>query len=426
MAIADANTLKEYLYRVSEFVIMCNGEEDFVPVHCVTGLRIQHDFVSNLYPVFTVTITVNSDRYYKIMKNKLNVKFKLRIQKYYTAPSSLDKSFMKDYINGTFSLIPDDDDVDINKNTSVSKTSISDASSVPEKDEYVTELFLYRDEVATAMKTQINDILSGVSLTDAVGYICGSVGLNNVLISPMDNQKVYSQLLLPPLSVHKEIQYLDSQYGFYKAGSIIYFGLNNSYILNYRGGCTAYAQGEIQQTNFLVLKKHQSGSIDSGMFLKNDKQYNVNLLISKIKANNKSVSNDVLYGNSVSIIDASTTGIANSESSAITKGKNNTTILRNDGENSWMAQTYTAQTNSDSMVLNCAASNVDLDAFTPNKKMNVIFEDSSLVNKFKGIYLLTSATFEFQNTGGVDFAVHVGFVLKRVSQNSDDTESYME
>ena len=427
MAIADAKTLKEYLYRVSEFVIMCNGEQDFVPVHCVTGLRIQHDFTSNIYPIFKVTVTLNADRYFRIMKNKLSVKFKLRIQKYYVTPSSQDASLMKDYINDTFSLIPDDDDVNANKNTSVSKSSIDDASSVPVKDDYVMELFLYRDEVATAMKTQINDVLTGVSLTDAIGYICGSVGLKNVLLSPLDNQKTYSQLILPPLSVHKELQHLDSQYGFYKSGSMIYFGLKNSYILNFKGGCTAYANGEIQQVNFLVLKKYQNTTIDSGMFLMNNTQYNINWLPDKVKANNKSVTNDVLYGNSVSVVDSSTTEIASSTSKAVTKGKSsNSTILRNDGENTWMANTYTAQTNSESMVLTGSVSNVDLDAFTPNKKMNVIFEDSSSTNKFKGIYLLSKATFEFLNLGGVDFSVSVGFELKRVSEDSGESSSYMD
>ena len=47
---------------------------------------------------------------YKILKNKKDVKFKIRIQKFYTEIGSAKKSLYRDWINDTFDLILDDDD----------------------------------------------------------------------------------------------------------------------------------------------------------------------------------------------------------------------------------------------------------------------------------------------------------------------------
>lgn len=91
-----------------------------------------------------------------------------------------------------------------------------------------------------------------------------------------------------------------------------------------------------------------------------------------------------------------------------------------------MADTYTAQSNSESVVLTGALANVDLDAFTPNKRFNVVFEDTRLTNKYKGIYFLTGIKTEFTNTGGVYFRAVTSITLKRVSTDSADSESYME
>ena len=424
MAIAEAKQLKEYMYRVTEFIIMVNGENDSVPTHCITKMSITNNFETDLFPVFKIDAVLNMTRYYNIMNNKNTVKFKLRIQKYYVAPSSDEKSLMTDYINGTFSLICDDADHNPNKLPLDQKT-ITGSSEV-EKDNYPIELFFYRDEIATAMKTNVNTVLNGVNLTNAITYVLSIAGLKNILMTPLENQKMYSELILPPLAIHKELQHLDSQYGFYKSGALIYFGIKNSYILNYKGGATAFAAGEIQQTNFLVLKKNTQPAIDSGMFLKNDGQYNIHWRTDDIKINNDSITNDVLKGNNITVIDSSTTGITKGTSTAISKGVGNTAVVKNDTENEWVSDTYTAQSNSNSIVLTGHVSNVDLDALTPNKKFTVIFEDAKLANQYKGIYTIAVEEIEFMNRGGVDFTVIVALKLKRVSSKSSETSDYME
>lgn len=424
MALASASELRLYYYQVSEFYILNGSDMDEVETCCITSMEIREDFENDVFPVFKLSLALTKDRYCKIMNNKNTIKFKVRIQKFYRKPGSEDKSMMKDYISGTFVTIMDSSELDTDNKGAITNRTNQDSQT--DTINTTMDLYLFREEVASSMKTEINQVLSGVNLTTAIGVIGSTGGLTNILMSPLENQQSYNQLMIPPLVVHKAIQYLDNQYGFYKAGSIIFFGLKNNYILNFKGGCTAYASGERQQTNLLILTKDNTIATESGMFDRNEKQYYVNWEIVDVHPNNNSITNDVLYGNNVNVVDSSTTGITKSTSSAISKGTNNTATIKNTTENQWMADTYTAQSNSESVVLTGALSNVDLDAFTPNKRFNVVFEDTRLTNKYKGIYFLTNIRTEFTNTGGVYFRAITSITLKRVSTDSTDSESYME
>lgn len=422
-SIASPDQLKFYLYKVVEIKIL-NGEQvmDIFP-HSVTDITITHDFENSIYPIFRLQMVLTADQYYTIMQNKNTVKFKLRIQKFYTEPSGEKPSLMRDWINDTFTLIMDDQVENVagsNLDTKWSKYS-SEAEKLNCGEEY----YFYRDEVATAMKNIVNAVLTGENLTNAINYTCTVAGITNMLVSPLENQQTYPQLILPPLTVHKELQHLDSQYGFYKSGAVIYFGLKNSYILNFKGGCTAYATGESQQTNFLFLSPDQNESLESGMIMKNDGHYNIHWKVSDVQVNNQSITNDVVRGSNVTVVDPTTTSITKTSTSAVTKGSANSSIVLNQTENNWMSQTITAQNNADGTVITGSVSNVDLDALTPNKKFTLIFEDSALAMKYRGTYMLMQEEIKLISNGGVDFSVTVGLTLKRVSDKGSETGSSM-
>lgn len=421
--IAKPSQIKLYLYKVVEFIAMNGGKNMDIPPHSITEINISHDFENAIYPVFRVNMTLTADQYYTIMENKNTIKFKLRIQKYYTAVSSEEKSLARDWINDTFSLIMDDKVEDIQKMGL--DTKWSKYSSMPEKQDMSEEFFFYRDEVATAMKNVVNNVVNGGNLTDAIGYICSSAGITNMIISPLENQKTYSELILPPLNIHKALQNLDSQYGFYKAGAVIYFGIKNSYILNFKGGCTAFANNESQQTNFIFLEANQNESLESGMIMKNDGHANIHWKVTDVQINNQSITNDVVQGSNVTVVDASTTKITKSSSTAVTKGNANTQVVKNNTDNSWVSNTLTAQNNANGNVLTGAISNVDLDALTPNKKFTVIFEDSQLASKYKGIYMIMQEEIKLTSRGGVDFTATVGLTVKQVAGKSSEKSSSM-
>lgn len=428
MGIIDGTKLVLYRYKISEFIILTNGDSDTVPLGCVHSLELTNDYENSVFPIFKVGLILDSPRYFKIMNNKNTVKFKLRIQKFYVKPGGEDKSCVRDWINETFSLIMDD--LSINESSGsdeLEKRDKSISSDAHSDFDNALDLYLYRDETTNAMKTQINEVLNGVTLTDAVGYMLGTAKITNALMSPMENNKVYSQLVIPPLTVNKAISYLDVQYGFYKSGSMIFFGLDKTYILNYKGGCTAFSNGEVKETNFLIPENTNVNAVDEGMLNKSSSAFYVVWKKDSINIENESISQDILNGNNAVVIDSSTTEIKTTTSKTITTGGNNTAIIQNDTENQWISETYTAQKSSNSVIITGAVKNIDVSCLTPNKKYNIIFEDSKLVNKYKGNYILANSYIRFVNAGGgAEFEAVASIKLKMIGGKKSNDSEYME
>ena len=57
-------------------------------------------------------------------------------------------------------------------------------------------------------------------------------------------------------------------------------------------------------------------------------------------------------------------------------------------ENQWIANTYVKQANASGVVINFVLSDYDADMIAPNKKINMVFEDSSLTADYNGTYIL--------------------------------------
>ena len=78
---------------------------------------------------------------------------------------------------------------------------------------------------------------------------------------------------------------------------------------------------------------------------------------------------------------------------------NTTTVKVNNTENSWLGQTYTAQSSKKNNVIDIRINNADLDMIGPNKKLNVVYEDTKITNKYNGDYILAYASHELSKDG---------------------------
>lgn len=104
----------KWRYTVSEIYILYPKEEpEEIPTERLVSLMILNDYENNLYPVFRIEIVLEASRYYKIIKNKDDVKFKLRIQKSCQILGEEEWSLDQDYIQDTFDLILNDEDFDV-------------------------------------------------------------------------------------------------------------------------------------------------------------------------------------------------------------------------------------------------------------------------------------------------------------------------
>lgn len=413
--ITSEDIIQEWKYDVTELSILYRDKSYNVPPERVTGFNIDNDYENNLFPIIKVNMTIDPDVYSDILKDKKNIMVKIRIQKFYTTKEDENnKSLLRDYINDTFYLIMDEEDLSpdkgIRKEDTMKDNNLSDrldSVSIGGTNEF----YLYKQDTLIAMKNTINDVLTNVTMIGAVSYITAKCGVKQILASPFENNKSYEELLIPPQTALSAIQYIDSEYGFYKYGSMIFFGAECAYILNYKGGCTAWLQDEIKETSFLIPVKGGDNDGLSAAIIKKGQEDKRNYIIcnvSNMEISDKTITNDMIGGNNATIINTNTKTVTDAN---ISKDGHNQ-IIKTNTSNEWLATTYAAQSAANSVVISLGCSDFDISAITPNKKFNFLFEDTALTEKYKGDYMITRSSLIFTKNGAT-MTISANLTFKR-------------
>ena len=382
MGIFDSgDKVQKWRYKVATIELLLPGETpQKIPNERLTGITIINNYERNMFPVFKIEITLESSIYYKIIKEKKEVKIHLRLMKYFHRNDSRDRSIDHLALDGIFQLILDDDHEDLLRSTKEDEARldyenvIKDDTNQMNMVDNAVEFFLYKADLIRGLKQNVNKILENATVADAISYICTLANIKNVVMTPPTNTKKYQNLILPVMTCGKSLQFIDTYYGIYNTGSMIYFGLNTSYILKYGGGCTAYRKNEVQNTSIVVPNKVSAHTTEPGVLEKAEDI--TNYIIADYRtlgSENRSISNDILYGNDVVFVDNYTGDIVSSTSGANTIGENSIKVELNLTENPWIGETYTAQTAANSNVLPVRLLDYDIDMVTPNKRFNFIF-----------------------------------------------------
>lgn len=427
MALFNAEDLQAWRYCVQSCIFLINGEANTLDPLCITGMEIHNNYMKDTFPIFKVNFLLTDDIYYKVMANKTSLKIKLRIQKYAKKynKSGENKTVKKDYINDTFVIIDDDNDVNRDADFDLlerHKNIVSDSEMDMFNNQL--ELYLYREETDTGVKKQVNNIFKNVTMSSVIGYLFGESGIKNALVSPLENNKTYKELLLPPLTINRMLAHMDAAYGFYKSGSVIFFGIDRTYILNFKGGCTAFERGERKEVCIYIPKGLSEQSASGGTVEKDDIKHYINWKYNQVQFKNNSVTTDVLSGSDALVVKPTTGGKSSSNSKVVANKSANTAIINDESDNPWLSTTFTAQTSSNATIVYGAMNDVDLTALTPNKKFTLVFEDANITSKYKGTYFLSSNLVKFINDSATgDFSVVAAVEFRRLQQTSSNDSS---
>lgn len=415
----SGDRILKWRYCVSEVSLLFENEKSYsLPNERVSSISILDDYEKNVYPIFRIELILEPSVYYKIIKNKNTVKFHLRIQKYYHLNDNISHSLKRDFINDTFNLILDDEDSDLINGNQWKKSKYNfkyikenDKNDIIESNNKI-EFFLFKTDVIKGMNnTNINTILNNCTISDAVCHILSTAEMKNILMSPAHNNNIYESIIIPPTNCLRSLKFIDTYYGIYKTGSLIYFGLDYGYILQYSGQCTAYRKGEIQNTNIIIPSVINDHTTECCTISSTDQKNNQIVADYRtLKIRNDSISNDIISSNNIELVDPCTGEIT------LTKGSNTTSnyknIFENNTENPWIGETYVAQTNAIGTVVDLLLMDYDINMISPNKKFNLVFEDPSMTSKYNGSYILTSANHKFAKDGA-DFSISTVIHLKR-------------
>lgn len=385
-----------YRYTVNELYILFSDGAYKLENERLNSLSILDRYMENLYPITKIDLALEESVYNRIISEKDNLKIKLNVRKYYRKNSETEKSFESNYINGTFQLILDDsiNTIDVNAhNLEYPEGDTGEMNSV----QVTMELFLFKGDVIKANSKMVNAVLKETSVSAAIGYILTKSRVSNLLMSRPDNQKIYEELKLPPLNIAKELAFVDSYYGLYNTGSIIYFGLDRSYIIPFCKPSDAYERNEIDTVCIIVpeigspitdnicsLKKY--GDSSKAYFIADPESFD---------PKNLSTTGNVLHPEAINVVENETGEVTQS------KEKNKATEIL-PSENPFYKEIYEATVKSNDAAISISLKDGDFSLLTPNKKYQFIFESTKLSKIYKGYYYLCQCDIAFVKEG-IDF-----------------------
>ena len=409
----DLDKFIKYSYSITEFYVIINGVSSEFPLEKITGFKIENYFEDATFPIFKINLSMEPSRYYEILQNKDNVKFKLRIQSYYKTDNSESKSMVRDIINDIFVIFPDDSNADYEKERKKDGGTDKDKNDLDS--ENPIELFLFQDKVVNGIRSLFNGVAHNTNLSTVVAYLLQNAGAKRILMSPFDNDKIFDNIVLPPQSIEKQIKYLSNNYGFHESGTLFFIGLMYTYVLNCNGVCTAWDDKDTKETIIYILESNNNKSMLSSTIKKyNDPKNYINALSSNIDITTGSVSSNVITGINADIVDLQSGKMDEVEIDASTVGKVNKSIIFNNTSNPYLNKTYASLKQSSGTIITIGIKDVSMMALTPNKNFSIIFESPSLNNKYKGNYRLASSIHTLSGNKD-DFSINSVITLKKVN-----------
>ena len=409
-----------YKYVVDEFKIV-NGPSTISlgPLN-VAAMVIEHNYITNVFPFFKVILNLTPATYDYILTNKDDIKFKVRILKLPMEKTTGTKKMKTEVINSVFSTYLDMDNSTFDKSEYKRRQKMKTASKEDKDDLYnmtnVLELCLFNDSYVSKLRGTVNFVMSSGNVGSCIGYTLSKLGVSNVLMSPLENSKSYSPFVMPAYSGIDALSYLDQNFGLYKAGSMIYFGLKRGYILNCKGGCTAYEPNEVKKTTLLVGKS--GGGVDTAVGTikvpnQKENEYRIALSPNAVKTTSASGITNVLSGVDAHVVNTGSTSIMTGTSGAKTKsGVAYSNNMIDDSENECVASTYAAQQKMKGTMVTITAQDINIEAFEPNKEFSFIFEDTVSNKEYKGSYKISSSIISF--SGGPEWTVDIAATFSKV------------
>ena len=408
-------------YAIEEFTIIYSGSTYSVPTDRITSISIEGDMETKMFPIFKLDMTIEPSVYNNLVNNKNDLKLKMRLVKTPVDKKTNERGLTKDAILKTFSLILDDEFTNPDSNLNNMAKSEGNPPKNPDTNDLSNnqlggnqEFYLYNEGVVMGMKQTTNTVLQNVDMMGAIAFLGTNMKIDNFLLSPLENSKVYEEILIPPQSGVSALQYLDSEYGFYKKGSMIFLDWDYSYILNFKGGCTAYYQDEIKETYLMIPEKGgQYGGIEGGVQkLGIEDKYFVIARAESINLKAESNSNDIIQGNNTTIVNTNTNSISTSTPNDTTqRGAGTPELITSNSSNEWLPDALAAQKAANSKVVDVALADFDIAAIRPNKRYSLIFENTLQALKYKGEYMLTKYSFKFVKQAN-EFQLTGSFTLK--------------
>lgn len=400
--------LVRYLITKCEIQTPALYKNYVVPNSAIGDIQIENDYENYNFPYFLIDMELPSSIVRAIRKNPLQTYLLLSLQANYfndlDGDGKMEPTSRSTFLNDKYIMVIEDKSrslMDSDLEEAEDQSGFTYESANPESNNVYT-FSLYKEKDITNTQKNINAILSSANAIDALMYVLTQSGMENVLLSPPISPIPYTnhtQMVLPPYSALRHIERIAEEYSIHPNGTLIYFGLDKTYIIDKGCRCTVFSTNEFKTTYILYMSKFTK--VFSAGCCRNSKSKTNYIMLQPEDAVFDDLSKNIewSFGKGVNIIKNDTKTISMGDAST---GKFYFGDVNHTGVQRAMKSL--------SKIAKLGFRNCDVSMLTPNKEI-VISIDDQKYNSCCSSYRVAKTTINFIKEGGGYFTPAVDCLL---------------
>ncbi len=415
------------MYNISEIYInFSDGTYLTIPSERIVSMDINKDFDNHIMPLINLRATVEITTFNKIMENKSSVKFNISLGSFNVNIES-DEYKSGDYdtiphnltsvLSGDFVIFSNETSVNISTNLMEKTYATDNGESIqegPEKFSSDLDIYLYKANSLMIDKQFNSLVFSESTLSDVILYMAKHVGINNLLMSPLDNISTYHDIITPANSFKNIIYGLQDIYGLYNTGVVLFYDYNRTYLLSKDHKITAIEKNELKYVNITIYEKGELKSSYEGSYI-TDNEYYINCIIEPSTSDNTQLIKEK-FGDTVYSISSYNNEHETYNSSINGYDWVSPVVLDNKVGNTYIMNSYIYDVEESLNTMTISFPTANINYLTPNKVYNIKCEISNSVasEKYSGIYRLSSVEIIFKKEGSRTFRGITTCSLKKI------------
>lgn len=424
MANRDQSIVYQCKYQVPGLMFATEDEKLVFDSSNIVRVEKHDDYDFNIRTILKVSLRIDMRKKLWIIKNKRDIVCTFEFDK--IAMNTETEEFLstpQKIWYDEFSIFLTDDDESIDITAMEQSLQLNGDQELPieagDEDylesENILNVFLFQKSLMNASNKTVNAVFTRDNIQNMAAQLLTETGHKRVLISPMENTKIYEELLVPAFPCYKALMFLDQYFGFYKTGGMIYYDVDTLYILNTNGKCRAKQQDEWPETMFIVTESPRSLPGNAMVIRPNEKVFYCNIAEASLNVQNYANTMNEKYGSTAKIVVTDDTAINTAEAEQDYIDQRNTTyayITKEDNQFTADIMKARMEENQANVMIN--ANNLDIQAFTPNKTFKLTFDDTTKQEKYgKYVYRLSYAYHIMVMESGYFYSSKHRIVLKR-------------
>lgn len=264
-------------YYIASLTLTAGDKEFEVPRTMISNIQIKNDYKNFVYPFFYIAMNIPGWMYIAVAKNseKCYITLDLKAALFRTDIEEDKNPTMLPEYKGRYRAFCEVDTpvTDEKIQVQIEKADDSYDKNYEFNETYYTEFVLYNPGYYDAQEKQLNKVLTSPNMTQIVTYVLQYGGITNVLMSPLDNKKTYSEFKIIPVNPVDEMKNLIHSYGLHDdPGTTFFMDLDKAFLIKRINKCTAWYKGEYKTVHIMALQNYNDGLSKFSGYYQNSKE----------------------------------------------------------------------------------------------------------------------------------------------------------